>query len=426
MILLLALFALALIATPIAFAMGAASVLQLAVIGDYLQLQWIPRRMMDGLASYPLLAVPFFILAAELMNTAGITARIFTFSTAMVGHIRGGLGHVNVLSSVLFSGMSGSAIADAAGLGKIQIPEMTRNGYPAPFSAAITAASATIGPIVPPSIPLVIYGVVAEESVVRLLIAGFVPGVLIALLLSFAVYVQAVRHDYPIAPRTTRDERVSASRKAILPIAMPVILIGGILSGFFTPTEAALVAVVYALVLITLIYREAGAGDVWSAFRTSSLEASKVLLIVGLAYPVSLVLTTMELPQQLVKLFLSISDSSMVFMLATCVLLLIIGCFLESVSAMIIVVPLLLAPAQAFGVDPIHFGVVVVLNLMIGLVTPPFGLSMFIACEISGVRQGAFIKAMAPYYLALLSGLLLVAFVPELSTGLPDLVFGAR
>lgn len=423
MILLAVLFGLALIATPIAFAMGAASVIQLAVLGDLHQLQWIPRRMMDGLASYPLLAVPFFVLAAELMNASGITSRIFAFSGAMVGHVRGGLGHVNVLSSVLFSGMSGSAIADVAGLGKIQIPQMTRGGFPAPFAAAVTAASATIGPIIPPSIPLVIYGVVAEESVVRLLIAGFVPGLLTAGLLSLAVWLEALSRDYPVAPPTPLPERLATLRRAILPLLMPVILIGGILSGFFTPTESALVAVVYALLLISLVYRDAGPSEIWASFRSSAMEASKVLVIVCLAYPVSLVLTTMELPQRMVGVFLSLSDSPAVFLLMTCALLLLVGCFLEAVSAMIIVVPLLLPPAQAFGIDPVHFGVVIVFNLMIGLVTPPFGLSMFVACEIAGARQSQFVKAMLPYYAALLAGLALVAFVPALSTWLPGLVF---
>ncbi|MCX7324198.1 MAG: TRAP transporter large permease [Hyphomicrobiales bacterium] len=423
MILFIVMFVLAFFGVPIAFAMGAAAVLQLLIMGDASQLAWVPKRMVEGLASFPLLAVPFFILAAELMNSAGIAERIFRFAHALAGSVRGGLGQVNIIGSVIFSGMSGSAIADTAGLGKIEIKAMTDDGYDAPFAAAITAASATVGPIIPPSIPLVIYAVIAEESVAKLLIAGTIPGFLIALALALVVYWRARQRNYPRHGTLSLGNVVSTFRSAFLALMTPVILIGGILTGWFTPTEAAIVGATYALALTVFVYRELSMKELWEVFIRAGLESAKVLLIVCMAYPVTLVLTAMELPQQFVIFFVELSDSKIVFLLLSNLVLLILGCVMESVSALIIVVPLLLAAATKFGVDPIHFGVIVVMNLMIGLITPPFGLNMFITCQIAGIRQGEFVREAIPFYVILIMALMVVTFVPSLSTWLPNYAF---
>lgn len=423
MILFVVMFLLVFVGVPIAFAMGAASVLQLLLMSDVSQLAWVPKKMVEGLASFPLLAVPFFILAAELMNSAGIAERIFRFAHALAGSVRGGLGQVNIVGSIIFSGMSGSAIADTAGLGKLEIKAMKDEGYDAPFAAAITAASATVGPIIPPSIPLVIYGVIAEESVAKLLIAGTIPGLLIAIVLAMVVYWRARQRNYPRHGTFSLRRIVVAFKQAFLALMTPVILIGGILTGWFTPTEAAIVGATYALGLTVFVYRELSLRELWEVFIRAGVESGKVLIIVCMAYPVTLVLTAMELPQQFVSFFVGLSDSKFVFLILTNLVLLVLGCVMESVSALIIVVPLLLAAAQQFGVDPIHFGVIVVMNLMIGLITPPFGLNIFITCQIAGIRQGAFVREAVPFYIVLLAALAVVTFVPSLSTWLPTYAF---
>ncbi len=424
MLFLVAMVLLFVLGMPIAFAIGLATVAQMLISDAPLPLEWVPKRMAEGLASFPLIAVPFFILAANLMNTGGITMRLFDLAKALVGHLRGGLAQVNVVASLLFSGMSGSAVADAAGLGRIEIKAMKDDGYDPGTSAAITAASATIGPLVPPSIPLVIYATLAEQSVVSLLLAGLVPGLLLALAFMgvIAALGAAQKDRYPKHSRPPFRELANVLRRSLLPLITPVILIGGILSGMFTPTEAALVASGYALVLATLVYRELNAGQVFDVFAKTAIETGKVMFIVGVAYPASLVLTMHNLPQSFVQLFVDLGDSRFTFLLAINVMLLIVGCFMETISAMIVIVPMILAAGTMFGVDPVHLGIIVTFNLMIGLITPPFGLNMFIAAEIAGVSIRTFVRSAMPYYFALIAMLALITYFPELSLFLPKLL----
>lgn len=423
MILAAVVLVLAVLAVPIAFAMGAASILQILALGNGLSLAWIPKRMIEGLASFPLLAVPFFVLAAEVMNAGGISDRIFRFATALTGHMRGGLGYVNIVASVIFSGMCGSAVAETAGLGKLSIKAMVDKGYGRPFAAVLTASSATIGPIIPPSIPMVIFGVVAEESVAKLLLGGAVPGILMALALALVVAWRARQRGYPAASRASVGTMAAAFREAFLSLMTPVILIGGILTGLFTPTEAAIVGAAYALFLALVVYRTLDLASAWDVFVRSGVDSAKVMVIVCLAYPVTFVLTAMEIPQAFLATFQGLSDRPWLFLLMVNGLLLVVGCLMEAVSAMIILVPLLAGTATALGIDPIHFGVIVVMNLMIGLVTPPFGLNMFITCQIAGVTQGQFVREAIPFYATLIAALMLVTFIPALSTAVPAYVF---
>jgi tripartite ATP-independent transporter DctM subunit len=404
---------------PVAFCLALTSLVMLLAIGD-VPLHLIPQRMFTGMDSFPLMAVPFFILAGDLMNSAGITQRIVRFATALVGSIRGGLAHVNIVASMFFAGISGSAVADAAALGSILIPAMEEDGYDKTFSAAVTAASSVIGPIIPPSIPVVIFALVGSVSVGGLFLAGIVPGILIGLGLMAVAYILSRRHNYgtkrPMAPLT---ELLASARAAIVPLIMPIIILGGILSGIFTPTEAAAVAVAYAIVIGFLVLRTIRFRDLPQIFFRSMMITSTILMVMACANIFAWILGTQQIPQALAASIASWTTNPYMLLLLINVILLLVGCFLEGIASIIIMVPILLPLASQAGIDPLHFGIVVVMNLMIGLITPPLGLCLFVASSVAKVDLVPLIRATFPFLMVEILALLVVTYWPQLVLFIP-------
>jgi C4-dicarboxylate transporter DctM subunit len=410
---------------PVAFCLALTSLIVLLIIGD-VPLQLIPQRMFTGMDSFPLMAVPFFILAGELMNSAGITQRIVRFSNALVGHIRGGLAHVNIVASMFFAGISGSAVADTAALGSILIPAMEKDGYDITFSAAVTASSSVIGPIIPPSIPVVIFALVGSVSVGGLFLAGVVPGVLIGFGLMIVAYIISRKKNYGTKhPMVSLREFVSSFIGAFIPLLMPLIILGGILSGVFTPTEAASVAATYAIVIGFFVLRTLKLKDLPGIFYRSMVTTSIILIVMACANIFSWVLGTEMIPQKVAMAISSITSNPLLFLLLINILLLIVGCFLEGLAAIIILVPILLPLSQQMGIDPLHFGIVVVMNLMIGLITPPLGLCLFVCCSVASVDLIRLIRVSAPFILVEIVALLIVTYFPQIVLFIPH-TFGFR
>jgi tripartite ATP-independent transporter DctM subunit len=407
---------------PIAFTLGVASLAYLWWTG--VPLVVIAQRMIGGLDSFPLLAVPFFILAGNLMNSAGITDRIFHFSHAMIGHVRGGLAQVNVVASVIFSGMSGSAVADAGGLGAMEIKAMREAGYKPAFAGAVTVASCIIGPLIPPSIPMVIYGVLADASVGRLFLGGVVPGLLTAGALMSTITLMARRRGFPVEPRATWREAGVATRKAALPLLTPFIIIGGIVFGVFSPTEAAVIACLYALILGLFVYRELSLIDLWRVVLASGRTTASICLIVSTATVFAWLIATLQGPQKASVFLLGLSDSPLVLLALVNLVVFVAGFFLEGLAIMILVVPVMIPTMAKLGIDPVHFGVVLVFNLMIGLMTPPMGIGLFVVSSVSGVRLEDLIREVMPFLAPLLVVLVLLILWPPLVTALPDFVLG--
>ena len=384
----------------------------------------LPQKMASGAQSFPLLAIPFFVLAGELMNTGGITDRLVRFANVLVGRFIGGLGHVVVVSNVIMAGISGSAAADAAGTGSVLIPAMIRRGYTPAFSAAIVAAAATIGPIIPPSIPMVIFGALAGVSTSRLLIGGVVPGLLMGAYLMVANYLVARKRGYPREDPSSWREVFRATVKALPALGLPFIIVGGIVLGAFTPTEAAVVAVVYALVLGVLIYRELKLRDLWGiAVRTSAMVAA-IMFLIGATNILGDVMTRERIDETISSFFLGFTANPMVILLMVNIMLLIVGIPLEPIPLMLIFIPVLVPLMTKIGVNTVHFGVVMVLNLMIALLTPPVGMVMFIMMSMSKCTMWEFTKEIWPFMVALLTVLFLITYVPSLVLWLPDVLLG--
>jgi TRAP-type C4-dicarboxylate transport system permease large subunit len=450
---------------PIAMAMCIGSLVYIWLSGNIPPLTVI-HRMVGGVDSFPLLAVPFFIYAGNLMNSAGITNRIYNFALALVGWLKGGLGHVNVVGSVVFSGMSGTAVADAGGLGTIEIKAMKDHGYPVEFAVGITAASATLGPIIPPSLPMVIYGVQANASIGKLFAAGFVPGAIMALFMMamVAYYAHVRKYGADIAFSWLRMGRAFLELGAIiltavalyvlwgndelgglykfgLPLAVvlivdrvmkfeafmalltPVILIGGMASGLFTPTEAAVAAVAWALFLGFVWYRTLNLRMLVKISMETIETTATVLFIVAAASIFAWVLTTTQVTDEIARWVLSITDNKWTFLLMANIFLLFVGCFLETIAAITILVPVLVPIAMKLGIDPVHFGVVMVLNLMIGLLTPPVGMVLFVLAKVSRLSVEETIRAVMPWMVPLLATLAIITFFPSLVMWLPNLLY---
>jgi len=408
------------IGVPIAISLALTAAATMYWMGGADLMIMLAQRMYASTTSFPLLAIPFFIFAGNLMNTGGMTHRLFAVAHMLVGRIHGGLGHVNVLASMLFAGMSGSAVADAVGLGKIEIEAMRRAGYSTRFAAAISAVSSTIGPVIPPSIPFVIYGSLANVSVGALFLAGVVPGVLMGLAMMIAIAVIARYRDLPLSEARPRL-RVAAALlgDAVPALMMPFIVIGGILSGFFTPTEAAVVASLYSLALGLLFYRELKPSNLPEILWATGKETAQVLIIIAAAGALGWVMVQQRIPNAIINAILELSTSPWVVLLLVNAVLLVLGCFMESIAIMLIAVPIFVPLMERIGVDLVHFGVVMVLNLMIGLVTPPVGLCLYAISSVSNVPISALLAEIWPYLLALLVVLGIVTFVPEFSTWLP-------
>jgi tripartite ATP-independent transporter DctM subunit len=381
------------------------------------------QRAYAATTSFPLLAIPFFILAGNLMNAGGTTGRIFAVAKLLVGKVRGGLAHVNVLASMLFAGMSGSAVADAAGLGVIEIEAMEREGYSPRYAATITAASSTIGPIIPPSIPFVIYGSLANVSVGALFLAGLVPGLLVGIGLMIAIAIAARRQNLPRSagwPAFGVALRIVA--RAAPALALPPMILAVIFTGVATPTETAGVAAALAFVLGRFVYRELAINDLWRILWETGRQTAQVMLIVAMSAPFGWVLIQQQVPNAILQALLGLSSEPWVILLIVNVVLLFLGMFLETIAILIIAYPILAPVMAAIGVDPVHFGVMIVLNMMIGLVTPPVGLCLYVVSGIARVPIAEIGRELAPYLLALLGVLALVTYVPAISTWLPNML----
>ena len=412
-----------LIGIPIAVALGlVAIVLMVVSVGPDLLVVFI-QRTYAGTTSFPLLAIPFFVLAGNLMNVGGTTERIFQVAQLCVGRIRGGLAQVNVIGSVIFAGMSGSAVADAAGMGVIEHRAMTKAGYTGRFAATITAVSSTIGPIIPPSIPFVIYGSLANVSVGALFLAGIIPGLLMAAALMAVIMLVAKRMNLPrgdaLPPLREAASIVSKAGPALL---LPPTILLVILTGIATPTEAAVVAAAYAFVLGRFVYRELGWAATVDVLWDTARQTAQVMFIIALAAPFGWVLIQQQIPNAILNALLGMSSEPWAILLIINAVLLLLGMFIEGIAIMIIAYPVLLPIILKIGVDPVHFGVILVLNIMIGLVTPPVGLCLYVVAGIAKISIAEITREIWPYVLALIGVLMLITYVPAISLWLPNLL----
>jgi TRAP-type transport system large permease protein len=410
---------------PIGMAMLVSGILYFHIAGRDVGLA--SEQILNNLFnSFVLLAVPLFIFAANVMNAGTISERLFDFATLIVGRLRGGLAHVNVITSLIFSGMSGSAIADAAGVGKLMIAMMVRGGRYAPgFAAALTAASATIGPIIPPSIPMVIYALVADTSVGYLFLGGIVPGLLMAGTLMTMVAVMGRRRDFPVEPLPDRARLPATIVHAVPVLLLPVILLGGIYSGAVTPTEAAAVAAAYALLLALVVYRSLPLSGLIEVLVDSARSTGVVTLIIAGAFVFNYVVASERIPMHFAAWLGRVDIDPVLFLLGVNVAFLLFGCFLDAITMLLILVPLLMPSVRTLGIDTVHFGVVIVVNMMIGLVTPPYGVLLFVISGLTGIRLGAIIREIVPFIVVLVAALVLMVVFPDIVLWAPR-QFGYR
>ncbi|MBP0437182.1 TRAP transporter large permease [Tianweitania sediminis] len=403
---------------PIALALGVGGMIYLFFSGNGAIILAFPQRMMAGVDQFILLTIPLFLLAGMLMNVGGITDRIVQFARAMVGHRRGGMSSVTVLSSGFFAGISGSATAEASALGSILIPAMQRQGIPPAYAAALVGVSAIVGPIIPPSITMIVYGVLSGASIGQLFLAGVTPGILIlGGLLIYATW-RAKRDGFPVTPKMSWDERRGATLRTVPALILPLIIIVGIKTGIFTPTEAAAVAVIYAL-FVGFAYRDLTLTRVWEAMISTALVSSSILFITAMASIVAFVLTLEQVPATIASGVLSISDNPIIVLIMLNIVLLILGMFLEPISILILTMPILMQFMKIIGMDPVQFGTMVVLNVVIGMATPPVGILLFIVCAASGQKLGAVTKEALPMIAICVLVLALVAAIPALTLWLP-------
>jgi tripartite ATP-independent transporter DctM subunit len=417
-----AILGLGLLGLPIGYAMIAGSILYLLLAG--LDLGTSAEQILNGLYnSYVLLAVPLFLFSAELMNVSKMTDHLLRFCDMLVGRFRGGLGHINIAQSIIFAGMSGSAIADLAGTGRISIDMMTRNNrYPVSYAAAITAASAVIGPIIPPSIPMVLYALVSDASVGYLFLGGVIPGLLMALAQMVINTIQAHRHDYPVEAPIPLREWPWITWTAQQALLMPVILLGGIYSGVMTPNESAAVAAAYAFLVAVLWYRNITAHDTYMAVINSARSTASIGMLIAGALVFNYVVTIEQIPLTVKGLLAGYDFSATMFLIWVNVILLVLGCLLEGSTIILVVLPIFIPTAKALGIDLVHFGVVAVFNIMIGLITPPYGLLLFIISAISGAPLRTIIRDTMPFVVAMIVALAIITFVPETVLWLPRLL----
>ncbi|MEL0636486.1 TRAP transporter large permease [Marinomonas sp. TI.3.20] len=412
-----------LVGMPVFFAMLAAPGIMLFSTGMERDLSLLFRNIYNGMDSFPLMAIPFFMLAGELMNRGGITYNLVQFSQSFIGHVRGGLAHVNIMSSMLFAGLSGSAVADTSAIGSMMIPAMEKNGYSRKFAAAITAASSVIGPIIPPSGIMIIYAYTMQLSVASLFAAGIVPGILIGLALMAMVALMAKKYDFPIAgPKASWPERGTATRKAIFPLMAPVIILGGIIGGLFTPTEASAIAALYALVISVWVMKTITLKDLPGIFIKGAQSSAVVLLLVGSAIAFKTVVSLSHSAEILANWVLTMSDNPLMLLFLINILLFVVGMFLDAGPAIIILGPILGPIFVNLGVDPIHFAIIMSVNLTVGLATPPMGLVLFVASSVSGEKVETISRAILPFLAVEVAIIFLITFIPSISMTLPRLL----
>ena len=410
------------IGVPVAIALAGSSLIYVMLEGVQPHLV-VLHRMIGGIDSFPLLAIPFFIMAGSLMNSAGITNRIYDFALALVGWLKGGLGHVNVVGSVIFAGMSGTAVADAGGIGNIEIRAMRDHGYSVDFAVALTGASSTIGPIIPPSLPFVIYGVMANASIGKLFAAGIIPGLVMALTMMIMVTYYAHTRGWHRDAKFSIVALWQTFKRAFLPLLTPIILVGGMTTGVFTPTEAAIAATAYAIFLGMGIYRTLSLKKLIKVSMETAETTAIILLIVAGASIFGYLITLTKVTDNVSALVLSITTTPWIVLLLVNIFLLIVGCFMETIAAITILVPVLLPLMDKIGVDPIHFGLIMVLNLMIGLLTPPVGMVLYILARVANISFERTTKACLPFLIPLLVSLALVTYWPSMVMFLPNLFY---
>ena len=407
------------LSVPIAVSLGIASSFAIWIQDD-LPLMVIAQRMFTSIDSFPLMAIPFFILAGSLMESGGISRRLVNFANALAGHMTGGLAAVAVVTSMFFAAISGSSAATTAAIGSILIPAMVNKGYRRDFAGAVQAASGEIGVIIPPSIPMILYGVVAGVSVGDMFIAGILPGIMIGISLIITVYIISKKRGYKGSEKTSIKEKLIAFKEAFLALLMPVIILGGIYGGIFTPTEAAAVAVGYAFIIGAFVYKEILWKDVINLFGKSAVTMSIIMIIIANAGVFGWILTREQVPQLVAQTITSMTDSPIVFLLIINVFLMIVGMFFETSASIIILAPILAPIAMMLGIDPVHFGIIMIVNLAMGMVTPPLGVNLFVACQIGGLKLEQISKALIPFLLVLILDVLIISYVPAISTFLVE------
>ncbi len=412
-----------LLSVPIAYALILAAV-GVIVWNGGINLMIVPQQVLGAIDSFTLLAVPFFLLAGDLMTMGGMTDRLLRFTNAIMGRFRGGLAMSNVLSATLLAGISGSAVADTSALGKVLIPSMVKAGYGAPFAVALTAAANVVGPIIPPSIAFILIGVLANLSITRLFLAGIMPGLLYSLAMLIVAYTISRRRGYPVHGKPAKGELVAATKHAFWALLMPVLIVAGIRSGVFNVTECSAVAVLYALFVGVVIHRELTLARIGAALVATGRATAIIMIVIGGAQIVAWLLAYENVPQELAAAMLALSREPWVFLLMVNVLLIMVGTFMENGPAMVMLVPVLFPIAAALGIDPIHFSMIVSVNLIIGLITPPVALCVSIAAIIGRVPMSAASREVTPFLLAAIAVQLLITFIPALSLAIPNLIMG--
>ena len=413
------------IGLPIAVSMGLTAAIFFVALGEIDVLCMIPARMYSSTTSFTLLAIPFFILTGNLMNAGGITNRLFRFAHNLVGHLKGGLGHVVVVSAMIFAGMTGAAVAEAAAIGTVGLEGMTKRGFDRKFSTAIIASASTIGPVIPPSIPLVIYGSITGTSIGRLFLGGFIPGFLMGIALMIIVYIVSGQRGYPRERRATLRELTDSTLGALSAVLTPVIIIGGMVSGIFTPTEASVGATVYALILTMFIYKEVKLKDLPKILWETLESSVRVLFIISAAGIFGWLLIHQRVPETVIKGLLSLSGNPWIVLLIINIILIILGCFMEGISILLLTIPVFVPVITKLGIDPVHFGLIMTLNSMIGLLTPPVGMVLYTMSSISRIPVWDLAHELRWHLVALMVVLGLVTQVPSITTFVPNLLMGS-
>lgn len=424
LILLIGFLLVVLIGVPIGFAMGFITISSFAALGGSMLI--IPQKLFSGMDNFTYLCIPLFILASEIMASGGLTEKIVHFCDCLVGHVTGGLAHVNILGSMFFAGISGSATADASGLGRIEIDMMDKAGYPRDYAAAVTAASAIIGPIIPPSGIMIIYAVVAGNvSVSKMFLGGFLPGVLLGFSEMVICYFMAKRYHHPKrAQRTPIKELLKATKETLPCLLLPVIILGGIATGIFTATESGAIAVLYAMLVAGLLMKTLSWKELFQCCIRTAKTTANVLFIIAVASAMGWAITTLQIPQQIIAFCMTYIHSPAVFLIFVNILLLLIGMILDQSPALLIMVPILLPVALAYGIDPLHFGLLVCINLTVGLITPPVGMTLFVTANVGEIKLTSLYKQIWPFVAVCLLVLALVTFVPALTLTIPNLLLG--
>lgn len=416
-------FGLIFVGVPVGFSLVFATLLFFALT-DWNVVYFVGSLLVDSLDSFSLLSVPFFVLTGVLMNSSGITERIFRFAKALLGHYTGGMGHVNIFASLIFSGMSGSALADAGGLGQLEIKAMRDEGYDDDLCGGLTAASCIIGPLVPPSITMIIYGVIADQSIARLFLGGFVPGIILTFALMIMNYFICKKRGYKRAPKATMQERWISFKESFWALLTPFIIIGGIFSGYFTPTEAAVIATCYSMGLGFFVYKELTVkGFVKDVIETIKISGVTVLMIMGVTF-FGQVIAREQISMKIAEVFLTFGKSPLMVLVMINLLLIFLGTFIEALALQVLVLPMLIPVVVQFGIDPVFFGVLSTLNLMIGILTPPMGMALFVVSRVGKIPVSTITRGVIPLLIPIILTLVLLTIFPQIVLFVPNLILG--